>query len=949
MKRLLFLLSLMNTAALAQVSVSPSFPTADEEITIVYDATQGTSGLVGAAKVFMHSGVILSGPSGTGWQNVQGDWGNPGAVGEMTSLGNDKWQIKITPRSYYGVAAGVRIYRIGAVFRNAGPCGGFAGNSTPCKEGKSTTNSDIFIDIFEGNQLQVSVTQPDKFPVFKNQGDQLTIEAIISKVSDVVLKINGVDVLGETSVTSVIYTHTITESSGTIEVILAADDGSESVEKIFSYIVRSAVVNEQRPAGIMDGINYGLDPTKVTLSLWAPQKTSAYVVGDFSDWKILPEYLMRKDGEHFWLEIDGLTSGREYAFQYLVDEALYVADPYADKILDPGDQFIPAETYPDLKSYPAAASREQWYFNRASVFQTAQIPYDWQIENFEKPEKEELVIYELLVRDFLGSDERNFQNLIDTLSYFKRLGINAIELMPITEFNGNESWGYNPTFMFAPDKYYGTKNKLKEFIDQCHAQDIAVILDVVMNQQDLPNPYVLMYYDFGGGKPAANSPWFNQEATHPFSVFFDLNHESAYTQQYLDTVNHYWIHEYKFDGYRFDLSKGFTQKNAGGNVSAWGQYDASRINILKRMADKIWEHTPDAYIILEHFADNQEEKELAEYKASEGKGMLLWGNYNNAYSQNAQGNSGSDFSGIYHTNRNWTIPHLIGYMESHDEERLMYRNFQNGKSSGSYNIKTLSTALDRIKAASLMFYTIPGPKMVWQFGELGYDESINRCPDGSISDGCRVSPKPLHWDYREDPQRYSLYGHIAQLLALRNMYDVFRDGTASIQTGSSLVKQITLKNSTYTTSPADASEMNVQLVSNFDVVSKESAINFPHTGVWYEYYGDRPISVGSTPHTLLLAPGEYNLFTDYPLRGNVTSVNTEKIFDFIVYPNPVDDILFVKYEDIGSLSIHSPDGRQIQVPRLSENSWGVAEIPKGLYIVEIKNRHGVHQAKIVKR
>ncbi len=174
--------------------------------------------------------------------------------------------------------------------------------------------------------------------------------------------------------------------------------------------------------------------------------------------------------------------------------------------------------------------KEAWYFNRAAVIQTAQQAYNWQTQDFEKPEKKDLVIYELLVRDFFAAGERNYQNLIDTLSYLKRLGINAIELMPITEFNGNESWGYNPTFMFAPDKYYGTKNKLKEFIDRCHSEGLAVILDVVMNQQDIPNPYVLMYYDFDAGKPAANNPWFNQEATHPFNVFFDLNHESTYTQ-----------------------------------------------------------------------------------------------------------------------------------------------------------------------------------------------------------------------------------------------------------------------------------------------------------------------------------------------------------------------------------------------------------------------------------
>lgn len=954
MKRLLqLLLSLVGSVALAQVSVSPPFPTADEEITIVYDATQGTSALAGSAKVFMHAGVILSGPTGTVWENVQGDWGNPGAVGEMASLANNKWQIKITPRLYFGVAAGVRIYRIGMVFRSAGPCGGFAGNSTPCKTGKNTTDSDIFVDVYEGNALQINLIQPDKFPVFKNQGDQLVITANLSELSDVVLKINGVDVLNEADVTTISHVHDITESSGTSEVVIVADNGSEVKEKGFSYIVRSPVTVEERPTGIVDGINYQSDPTNVVLSLWAPQKTSVYAVGDFSDWKILPEYLMKKDDEHFWLEISGLISGQEYAFQYLVDESLYVADPYADKILDPDDQHIPSKAYPDLKSYPAAALKDQWYLNRASVLQTAQTSYDWQITDFQKPKKEALVIYELLVRDFFNSDERNYQNLIDTLSYFKRLGVNAIELMPITEFNGNESWGYNPTFMFAPDKYYGTKNKLKEFIDKCHEQGIAVILDVVMNQQDLPNPYILMYYDFAAGKPAVNSPWFNSEATHPYSVFFDLNHESTYTQQYLDTVNYYWIHEYKFDGYRFDLSKGFTQKNSGGDVSAWGEKDESRIAILKRMADKIWDHSPDAYVILEHFADNEEEKELAEYRMDEGKGMMLWGNFNNAYSQNALSNSGSDFSNIYHLNKNWTAPHLIGYMESHDEERLMYRNLQSGKSAGTYNIKTLSTALERIKAASLMFYTIPGPKMLWQFGELGYDESINRCQDGSISDQCRVSPKPVHWDYREDPQRYALYTHVAELLGLRQTYDVFREGTATIQTGSSLLKQITLKNSPYTDSPADASEMNVQLIANFEVANKTGSINFPHTGIWYEYYSNQAIRVNSTAHAMALAPGEFRLYTDFPIKDGVidpvTNVDPEILNGLKLYPNPVEGVLSIEKEGVTSLSIHTLEGRKVEAPRLSENSWNVSGIRSGLYIVEIITNTGVTQVKIIKK
>jgi 1,4-alpha-glucan branching enzyme len=161
--------------------------------------------------------------------------------------------------------------------------------------------------------------------------------------------------------------------------------------------------------------------------------------------------------------------------------------------------------------------------------QTNQQPYQWQNTSFQRPANEDLVIYELLVRDFVGT--HSYKTLSDTLTYLKKLGVNAIELMPIMEFSGNESWGYNPIYYFAPDKYYGTKNDLKAFIDKAHQMGMAVILDMVLNQADYEFPYVKAYWD--GSKPAANSPYFNQQATHPFSVFFDFNHESAATRVWL--------------------------------------------------------------------------------------------------------------------------------------------------------------------------------------------------------------------------------------------------------------------------------------------------------------------------------------------------------------------------------------------------------------------------------
>ena len=808
-----------------------------------------------------------------------------------------------------------------------------------------------FIANFWDGSFQIKLTAPTQQPLFVSNGVEISIEAETPLAADYTLFVNDILIDTRNSVMNYTYTYTVTETSGYATVKLVAVNGANSDDISFQYLISTNSAIGPRPTGIIPGINYtSSDHTKVTLCLWAPGKSSVYVRGDFSNWQVLPGNLMTKDGEYFWIEISGLTQGIEYGFQYLIDEVIYTADPYADKILDPDDQFIPPAVYPNLKAFPQEALNDKWYFNRVAVFQTGQAPYTWQVENFEKPAKESLVVYELLVRDFFADGQRSYQNLIDTVNYFERLGITAIELMPIMEFNGNDSWGYNPAFMFAPDKYYGTKNKFKEFVDVCHQHGIAVILDIAMNHHDIPNPYILMDFDFGTLKPTANNKWFNTDARHPFNVFYDMNHESPYTKAYLDTVNYYWLNEYKVDGFRFDLSKGFTQTNNPNNVDAWSAYDASRIAILKRMADKIWTHTPEAYLILEHLAVNTEEKELAEYRAGEGKGMLLWGNLNNAYAQSAMGYAeNSDIGWIYHTSRGWTTPHVVGYMESHDEERLMYKNLQFGNAAAAYNVKTLTTALKRIEAASTIFYTIPGPKMLWQFGELGYDYSINHCPDGSNNSDCRVSAKPVAWGYRDDSRRYGLYEHIGDLIRLRKTYDVFTIGTATLAGGNNLVKQLTLKNNPYTDVPANASEMNAVVVVNFDVITKDVSVSFPHTGNWFDYYdGGNPIAVLAPTQSIALQPGGYRLLTDVYLPESpiITAVESEKSLPIYPYPNPSDGLFTIDIIDgrVRDWSVINAQGEE-QKCFMDGNTVDIRHLSSGLYILKVTDQRGRESIK----
>src|SRR5690606_12420511 len=200
--------------------------------------------------------------------------------------------------------------------------------------------------------------------------------------------------------------------------------------------------------------------------------------------------------------------------------------PYAEKVLDPwNDQYISTTTYPGLKPYPAGSTS-----GIVSILQTARPGYTWDVNNFQKPDKRNLVIYELLLRDFVGKHDWN--TLRDTLNYLKKLGVNAIELLPFNEFEGNESWGYNPSFYFAPDKYYGPANTLKEFIDRCDENRIAVFVDLALNHSFGQYPLVQLYSDAVNNRPATNNPWFNPVPKHAFNVGYDMNHEKPETKDY---------------------------------------------------------------------------------------------------------------------------------------------------------------------------------------------------------------------------------------------------------------------------------------------------------------------------------------------------------------------------------------------------------------------------------
>jgi glycosidase len=679
------------------------------------------------------------------------------------------------------------------------------------------------------------------------------------------------------------------------------------------------------------------------LSLYAPQKQSVYIIGDFNNWEFSDDGFMNRspDASRWWKQIGGLEPGREYVFQYLVDEQIRIADPYADKILDPwNDKYISNITYPDLIDYPSDKTNQP-----ASVLQTAQTPFEWTAPPIERPAKEDLVIYELLVRDFIA--RHDYQTLIDTLSYLKSLGVNAIELMPVNEFEGNSSWGYNTAFHFAPDKYYGTKNDLKQFIDECHNNGIVVILDIVLNHVFGTSPFARLYWDATNNRPASNNPWLNPVAKHDYNVGYDINHESQATKNLVSRVVKYWMQEYNVDGYRFDLSKGFTQNNTLGHTDEWGMYDASRVAIWKNIGNIVWDSDEDFYMILEHFAENREEKELANY------GFMLWGNHNHNFRQLVMGwSEDSDIAGISYKNRGWNSPHLIGYMESHDEERLMFSIKEWGNTKNKwYNIKGLDEAIKRIAGASAVFYSIPGPKMLWQFGELGYDYSIDF--------NGRTGEKPIRWDYQNHWMRRHLYDVTASLIKLRQEHEVFRTSDFTISSSAGLIKKVILR----------GSDMLVVVVANFDIYNQEVTPDFPSTGIWYEYFTGDSLNVESLTQEVLLGAGDYKFYTNKKLAtpdvglGNLPQSEikaSEWGIIRMVYPNPVTDQLFIELnlikDDNIVVTLLTNTGKEITGYKKSFSSstgeqhvtMDLSGLEKGMYLLKVTGSQGTEIQKVIK-
>ncbi len=919
-------------------SVSPTVFEENEPVTITINGNsinEATWGVTGNA-LYLWSWSYDLNLSNLEDCPTNGTWENSNEANLLAyNSDTDTYSITFIPTTFYNRT---NIGRLGFLVK--------------AKDGTGNKKSqDVLVDV---GSFRVTMGSPaQSSTTILTSGGNLPVSATnIGGNATYVLKANGTTINTQSNIASYSYTHTnITENQNyKLEVTLNGD----TITKEFSVLIDPGSNIGIMPTNYQDGITY-LSNTEAVLVLYATGKDFVYLAGSFNNWQPTSAYAMKKDptrNNKFWITLTGLTPGQIETYQYwVVDKTPLVnspglvktADPYSTLVLSPyDDPYIPASSYPNMPAYPAGQERE------VSVLQTGQTPYNWQVTNFTKPKKEDLIVYKVLIRDF--DADRNYQDLIDRIDYFKNLNINAIELMPVMEFEGNESWGYNTAFHMALDKFYGTENKLKELIDVCHQNGIAVILDVALNHAFGRSPMVRMWMNDpdndGWGDPSTENPYFNTVARHSYSVGSDYNHSNPRTKDYVKRVIKHWVEEFKIDGFRWDLTKGFTQNCTANDEGCTNSYQADRVAILKEYADYSWSLDPNHYVIFEHLGSENEEKEWANYRYGEGKGVMMWGKMTDPYNQLTMGyNSNNNINGIGHKSRpSFLGARVIGYPESHDEERLMYKNLQFGNTSNpSHNVRNLNTALSRMSALGAMSLTIPGPKMIWHFGELGMQNSIFTCNNGTVNepggtDGdCKLDTKPQpQWtqNWLGDANRNKIYNDWARLIDLKVNEPVF-EGDYTLNSGS-LTPSLYIFDDALPTTQLK----NVVILANFDVNSQNIIPNFPYTGTWYDLMDNSTVNVTNTTNPINIAAGQFRIFGNKAATLGVEDENS--VSSLKIYPNPANDSFSIN-TSVSQLDIYDLTGKLVKSFKgdyIENTSFDVSDLTQSIYLVKIENNEG---------
>lgn len=534
---------------------------------------------------------------------------------------------------------------------------------------------------------------------------------------------------------------------------------------------------------------HAADEGPITFTLYAPDKQHAALVGSFNNWDADADP-MKSIGDGLWTLSKELPAG-EHRYRFVVDDRT-ITDPYAREVAPDDDG--------DEDDAPAA------------VVRVGDKPFEWKHDGWQRPGFADLVIYELHIADFTA--EGTFEAARQRLDHVEALGVNAIQLMPVNETQLTEGWGYQPTHYFAPRQAYGSPDDLRRFVDDCHRRGIAVILDLVIAHSG-PSCPLNQLYDYD------QSPWYGEGIggqNHYGLPTFD--HRKPPTQAFAHDVQRYWFDAYHVDGFRYDyaINIGFDGDNG-----------------LPRLARDARAARADAYLIGEYLPEDPKRTGATELNAAwhvrssfalkclamqrdhQGYG---WGTFEETVKAFDPGHEGYD-----------QAHHMINYIESHDEQRLVHEIRDAGASGDA--------ARRRLALAATLLLTAPGVPMVYhgqEFGEaahLGINERI-----------------PLRWDLLATTGGKGLRDYYAQLIDLRRRHPALRAEGFRFAAVHNDEKWLVLHRWN------DEGD-EVVAAMNFGDAARTINVPLPKAGAWRDVLRDRLVERGEDEHVgIELQPSE---------------------------------------------------------------------------------------------
>jgi len=668
-----------------------------------------------------------------------------------------------------------------------------------------------------------------------------------------------------------------------------------------------------RPADTHLGPN--IKGTEVTFVLHAPsqplvQLRIAPSGRTLSQVESTPMQLSPDEEDIWWITVT-LDEGL-YSYDYSMLNGQTVSDPFARRVVDGVSQ---------LSTEPGGTTANN---------------YPWRSDGFVKPAKDALIIYELHIDDFVaqGSGKGRFNDLEENLDYLDYLGINAIELMPISEFPGRRSWGYNPQFHFAPEETYGTPADLKRLIDAAHTRGIAVILDIVLNHMVDSSPLWRIEPDF------ALNPYFKSEndirsnETKGSWGQRDMDHFTEETQRYISSILRFWVEEYRIDGFRFDFTRGIgwdlSKKELG--ILGWSH----RLKERDRTVYQIAEHlAADPFLISNSTLDAGWHDSFYDQIHAD-----IWSPKPSMTTVLKQIVGLHEYSNMG-SSRYGTLTEAVKSTVTHDEQSLLQEMIE-------FKLFSEEIALQRDLLYSTLLFTSQGIPMLWQGQEFAFQSGWTDENGNGNWDEEKLRYRPVDWLRLASPEgkkHFELYRRLIQ----------FRKESQAIRHGELVELARYEGDRTVAWSLVDnrisGSSEKVVVVANFSSVERTfTDIAWPAAGNWYNILTGEILTATDTTIASLNVPefsavvfqhGQPVSLIDLP------PTSPDEMSVISNYPNPFNESTIIELilPDLSevTLTIYDVSGREaaILVNRpLSSGvhriTWNASDFRSGVYIAKVK-------------